>query len=64
MGHMVPLQTDLSHHNQLNSEIMDSIKHSPIQNIQVNRHPNEEHNGGNPMNEINYGHFGDAGSMF
>ena len=44
--------------------MIESIKHSPIQNMQVNRHQGEEHNGANPINEINYSHFGDPSGLF
>lgn len=43
--------------------MIDSMKNSPMQNMQVNRHLNEEHNAGNQINDLNYASFNDP-SLF
>ena len=59
MSHMVPINTEISHHSQINGEILDSIKHSPISNIQGNRH-HEDHTNAGPITDLNpYNNFGD-----
>jgi hypothetical protein len=61
LAHMVAINTDVvtgAHHSHLNNEIIDSMKHSPMQTT------NQDHQGGGAgsMNDLNsYNHFGDAG---
>jgi len=61
LNNMVPnINTEISHHNQINGEIMDSIKNSPISNL-PNRHHDDHSNTGGPIADINpYNSFPDA----
>lgn len=59
MNNMVPLNTEISHHTQINGEILDSIKNSPISNIPPRHH--EEHSNTGAITDLNpYNNFGDA----
>lgn len=75
MGHMVPMNQEMNMNSMIEfflekkiklnflDEMIDSMKNSPMQNMQVNRHPNEEHNVGNQMSDLNYAGFNDP-SLF
>lgn len=67
LSHMVPMSsTDMHHQQHMNGDMIESLKSSPISNMQASnsRHPDDHTNTG-PINDMaTYGHFGDGSVSF
>lgn len=61
LSHMVPMNSDMHHQQQMNGEIMDCMKSSPIGNMSANCRGQEDLSNTAPMNDMSqYGHFGEG----
>lgn len=56
MSNIVPMNSEMTHHSQINGEIMDSLKNSPITNLASGNRHHEE-----PIADLNpYNNFADT----